>query len=686
MLGLTVASQLAQAVASLLLAGFIALIRRSRKRHYLRQLALSFVALAICLGASGIGLAMPATEDGLSGSRTVFSVVGLSMLFPHLFWLWMGSRGALRQPPPSRRLEYFAVLSGIVAGVLLALAAGTMAASGEAAAAVGLRVTLPYAIAGLVYTALAIRLYRVRNVARRMPVSPLIAVSSFVAFGLYLLYVAFFGALMVIEGSYAVHSQVAGMAGLIILMMIALSFVSWLLETEQERSALARDQARDAEQRLLYFRSHDPATGLPNRRQLQDLLAAELLRLRQSKGQQIGVLALGLHRYKMMSESMGWHRAEDMMRDLTRRIRRLLPEHFILSRTGERDFILVMPKIGNRTQALKHANEVLDRLRQPFTRDGRELFIKVSGGLSLAPDDGNDARELISLAERAQLQAIGLGEDLLIHRASGDASEPRDMLQVEAELRQAQRRGEFKLYFQPLISIPRRCIAGFEALLRWEHPQRGLLNPDYFLQDASSLGVLDEMEDRIFDEALEQLSAWHDDLSLAPVSMAINVSARRFVQPDLPERLATQCSRHGVSPGMVTLEITESSAISDFEAGLETIRRLHEHGIKVSLDDFGTGYSALGHLQRLNVDYVKLDRSFVSGIDNDERQLALTQAVVELIHSLGMQVLAEGVETPTQLGHMIQCRVDYVQGFLLGEPRPAEYYRRALEQREITIF
>jgi len=685
-LGLTVASQLAQAFASLLLAGFISLILRSRKRLYLRQLALAFIALAIYLGAGAISLVLPETDHALGGLKALLSLLGLSMLFPHLFWLWMGSRGVLRQPPLARRIEYRVVMAGAVAGILLALAASIMSIRGLPMVAAGLRITLPYTIAGLVYIALSARLFGVRSVAGRLQINPLVAVSSFAAFGLYLIYIAVFGAWMVIENRYAAHGQFAGLVGLILLMTIALSFVSWLLETEQHRSALARGQARDAEQRLLYFRTHDPATGLPNRRQLEHLLGTELLKLRKSPGQRVGILALGLHRYKLMSESMGWKRTEDMIRDLTRRIREHLPDHFLLGRTGERDFIILMPGIDSREQALKHANELLDRLRLPFERDGRELFLKVSGGLSLGPDDARSAGELASLAERAQLQAIGLGEDLLIHRSSGGSSEPRDLLQVEAELRQATRKGEFKLYFQPLISIRRRCIIGFEALLRWEHPQRGLLNPDYFLQDASALGVLDELEDQIFDQALQQLAEWHSDLSIAPVSMAINVSAQRFVQPDLPERLAAQCSRHGVSPGMVTLEITESSAISDFEAGLETISRLRERGIKVSLDDFGTGYSALAHLQRLNVDYVKLDRSFVSGVETDERQLALTRAIVELIHSLGMQVLAEGVETRTQLGHMIQCRVDYVQGFLLGEPQPAEHYRQALEQREITAF
>ncbi|MGY6553558.1 MAG: putative bifunctional diguanylate cyclase/phosphodiesterase [Wenzhouxiangella sp.] len=682
---LTIASQLAQAAASLLLAGFIWLILLSRRRRYLLQLALSFVALAgfLAFGAVALGLSQMGNPRGFA--RLLFSLLSLSCLFPHLIWLWLGFRGAVRHPVLPRRLQSGLISLGAAAGALLALAAAYAAAQGFWLMAGSLRITIPYACAGIVYLGLAAALYRVREIGNRGQISPLITVSAFAAFGLHWLLAASLATWMLARQTLVPLSQFTGLLGLILLVAIALSFVIWLLETEQRRAAEAREQARSAEKRLLYFRTHDPATGLPNRRQMYELLGRELLQLRDNPGQRIGILSLGLHRYKLMSESMGWQRTEDMMRALTLRIRDQLPERFLLGRTGERDFLILMPRVGQARQAQAHAERILDRLRQPFKEGGRELFLKCSGGVSLAPDHAGAAADLIRLAERAQLQAAGLGEPLLSHR-SADGEDHRDMLQIEAELRAAQRNGEFKLHYQPLISIRRRCITGFEALLRWEHPQRGLLNPAYFLDDASSLGVLDDLEDQIFDQAISQLAHWNHDLTLGQINVAINVSAQRFIQPDLAQSLLERCQRYGVSPSLVTVEITESSAIGDFEAGLDSIARLRQHGMKVSLDDFGTGYSALAHLQRLNVDYVKLDRSFIVGIDQDQRQLALTKAVVELIHSMGIEVLAEGVETSTQLGHMIQCRVDYVQGFLLGRARPPEDHQQALERREITEF
>lgn len=684
---LTIASQLAQATASLMLAGFIALLLRSRRRRYLLHLALAFAALAGYLTASAValGLSLGSHPQGLL--RLFFSLLALSLLFPHLIWLWLGFRGAVRRPPLPRWRQRALLAAGVAAGGALAAAGYALAVQDLPVAANVLRIGIPYTLAGLVYLALAAGLFKARAAAgSSVQINPLIAVSAFTAYGLHLLFVAAAATWMLSQETVIPYSQFVGLVGLVLLTAIAMSFVIWLLETEQERAAAARDQARSAEQRLLYFRTHDPATGLPNRRQLHELLGTELLKLRQNPSQRVGILALGLHRYKLMSESMGWHRTEDMMRDLTRRIRKDLPERFMLGRTGERDFVVLMPRVGTELQAQKHAERILERLRKPFEHLGRELFLKVSGGLSLAPDHATAAVDLIRMAERAQLQAADLGEALLLHRNTEAGSQSRDMLQIESELRAAQRNGEFKLHYQPLVSIRKRCITGFEALLRWEHPQRGLLNPAYFLQDASALGVLDDLEDQIFDQALKQLAQWNSDLSLPPVTVAINVSAQRFIQPDLAQSVVERCKHYEVLPSRVTLEITESSAIGDFEAGLETIRRLREHGIKVSLDDFGTGYSALAHLQRLNVDYVKLDRSFILGIDQDERQLALTRAIVDLIHTLGVEVLAEGVETSNQLGHMLQCRVDHVQGFLLGKARPAEDYRKALESREITGF
>ncbi|TVS11874.1 MAG: phosphodiesterase [Wenzhouxiangella sp.] len=681
-----IANQLAQGLASLLLAFLLWLFLRLRRRRYLLHLALSFSALTISLTGGAASLALGQYGDPLGLPRQMVTVIALGALPPHLIWLWLGIHGSIRLKSFRIRREPQLIIAGAFVGMMVAVLAGWLAARGMTGPAHGVRHTLPYLAGGATYIALSLAMFRARGQASEFQISPLVATLSFGAYGLHLVYSASLTTWMVVQETFIPHSQYVGLAGLLLLMTIALSSVIWLLETEQRRASSARDQARAAERRLLYFRTHDPATGLPNRRQMQDLLGREMLALRRKPESQIGILSVGLHQFKVVSEAMGQHQTEDLMRELTRRIRDRQPRRFLLGRTGERDFLILMPDIRRRDRAIAHATAILDQVRQPFRRNDHDLVLKPSGGLCFAPDDATTAPDLIQYAERAQMQAAAAGEDLLLHRSRTDQPEPRDMLQVESELRRAHKDGQFVLFYQPLISIRQRCIIGFEALLRWEHPERGLLNPAYFLQDASALGVLDELEDQLFDNAVAQLADWHSDFSLTPVTVSINVSPQRFTQPDLPDRLSEICARHGVSPEFVNLEITENSAISDFEAGLETIGRLRERGIKVSLDDFGTGYSALAHLQRLKVDYVKLDRSFITGIESDDRQLALTHAIVELIHSLDMQVVAEGVETREQLGYMIKCRVDFVQGFLLGKPLPAADYRDMLEKRHITAF
>ena len=344
-----------------------------------------------------------------------------------------------------------------------------------------------------------------------------------------------------------------------------------------------------------------------------------------------------------------------------------------------------MPNAGERKRAIERSRRLLNAGSRPVKHQDLELFVHLSGGLCFAPDDDIDAIALIKAAQQAQMRAAARGELLQVHRRQNENTEPHDLLTLEREMRRGVREGQFRLHYQPLISIRQRRITGFESLLRWQHPERGLLTPGSFLQEATRLGILDELEDQIFEQALMQLSEWQNELSLPPISVSVNLSAQRFQQPDLAVKLADLCDRHKVDPADLHLEITESAAMHDFEAGLATIGRLRELGCEVCLDDFGTGYSSLAHLRRLQVDYVKLDRSFIANIERDQHERDMTRAIVDLIHSLGMTVLAEGVENRQQLGYLIQCRVDVVQGFLMGRPQPATELRGALERPQLIL-
>ncbi len=673
-----------QSLAAFTLALLLWLFLRPLEHHFLRQLALAFSALGVYLALSAINVLLffnSAAESPLAQALVVAEIIAL---LAFLTWLLMGMHSGLKQRPlatwAERTIVGVATASGLVLGVSFILL------SEDPRLADIVRVSVPYTVAALVFVRLALQMQGVRKQSPTL-ISPVLGTIALTLSGLLMLYASFSHLTADDTLRPIFNAPFVSLVGLVNLTLVGLSTVIWLLENEQEKARRTKIKALAAEQRLLYFRTHDAPTGLPNQRQIENILSQEMLRVRAIDERKVAVLALGIHRFKAVSEAVGWHKAEDMVKDLVQRIRDKLPERFVLGRTGERDFVILMPNTRRPDDAVAHAEKILARVRLPFVNGQHEVFMTVSGGMSIGPKHSDNATELLNQAHRAQLESASTGQKLVLHQAfESDAQGPANLIQREAELRKACRDGEFTLHFQPLVGIKRRQIEGFEALLRWNHPSRGILTPDHFLQEAASLGVLDELEDQIFAQALDQLADWHQDFAVSPLSVSVNVSAERFQQPDLPEKLCAMCRARDLDPGYLDVELTENAAITDFEAGLDTIQRLRNQGIKVSLDDFGTGYSSLAHLQRLQVDCVKLDRSFVQGIEHDDQQLALTRAVVELIHSLGMRVLAEGVENRTQLGHLIQCRVDLVQGHLLSRPQPAKAFRELLQGDHLEAF
>ncbi len=672
-LELLIAVQAGQALFGLLLAGLLLVFLLQFRLAFLRHWALAHLALALYLGASALVLVLLALDPERSSLRLGLSIFSLCAAYVHVAGLLMGTWEATRE----HRLKLLTTLAWISLAIAFGAATALVSPFGESAALLRhlLRYGLVHGLTGLSFLIAAYMLWR--SLTAHRLVSRLLVPTAFSLYGLHLLHLAAIGAWMTWHDQVFGWTNYLGLLGFLLQVVIGFSFVIWLLELERRRSSDARNKAENAEQRLVRFRTHDPATGLPNRRQLQDLLS-EALRLTSQRRGRIGVLAIGIHRYKLLSQALGWQRTDRLVRELSERLRQLAPADAELGRIGERDFIILLPSFGSRDKALASAERMLSAGARPIKIDEQELYLSLSGGLCFGPDDEIDAVALIEMAQQAQMQAATAGQSLALHQSSSAGSETHDLIRLERELRRGVDEGQFELHFQPLISIRKRRIAGFETLLRWRHPERGLLTPGTFLQEAVRLGVLDELEDQIFDQALRQLHEWQSDLALPSVSVSINLSAQRFQQPDLADKLAALISEHDIDPSGLHLEITESTAMQDFESGLNTIARLRKLGCKVALDDFGTGYSSLAHLRRLQVDYVKLDRSFIVNLEHDRHERDMIRAIVDLIHSLGMEVVAEGVENREQLGYLIACRVDLIQGYLMGQPQPAEAYRTSL--------
>lgn len=679
-LELMIALQGGQALFGLMLALLLIAFLSEFKHHFLRFWAMSFLAMA-CYFAASAGLILMLQSGGISSvPRLSVSALAQAAAYLQAAWLLLGTWEAINDRNAKPRVVLLLVTFAVVVAI------GATLIQPFNADAAWLRLLLRYSlvqwVTGGAFLATAFMLWRALR--EQNILSARLTLLTFGSYGLYLVFLGSLSVWINLNRAAPAFVPYLGVVGFVLLIVIGYSIIIWLLELERQSSSSARKKAQSAEQRLSHLRQHDAATGLPNRRQLQDYLFHAVRSAINSK-QQAAVLSIGIHRFNLVSQSLGWNKTDDLMRRLAKRLKSNAPNNATLGRIGERDFLLIIPTTRVSEKAVKQAQTILKESATPISNDGESLYLSLSGGLCFAPTDGVDAVDLINLAQHAQVQAAETGEALVVHESTPGAKPTYDLLTLERELRSGVQAQQFRLYFQPLINLRERRITGFESLLRWNHPERGVLTPGSFLQEAERLGVLDALEDQILAQALSQLRDWQNDLSMPELSVSINLSAQRFQQTDLAEKLADLCHKYEIQPGNLHVEITESTAMDDFESGLNTISALRKFGCQVCLDDFGTGYSSLAHLRRLNVDYVKLDRSFLTNLDRDPKERDLTRAVVDLIHSLGMTVLAEGVETKQQLGHMIQCRVDVVQGYLLGRPAPAADYRDALDRPNLVI-
>ncbi|MGY6587940.1 MAG: putative bifunctional diguanylate cyclase/phosphodiesterase [Wenzhouxiangella sp.] len=669
-----------QAVLSLILCLLLVSFLRRFDQSFLRHWALSVAAVTLYAVITSVSLHLASTDQLTGLLADILSTAALAAIALHLAWLMLGAWEASYTDTASTTAQVLVLGGCLVAAIGGALLFG-LPGSGE-----GWRDQTPlsprHLLAGLAFMGTALGLKRALDDSGL--VSAWLAPAAFFLFGLHQVMLAWFASWQPEVGLFLAESALIHGLGLPLQVLIGYSIIIWMLEIERRRSDRAMDNAERARERLVHFHMHDPVTGLPNRRQLQDQLSEEVQRASE-KHVKVAVVAIGLHRFNIVAQALGWQKTDHLMRELAARLRREAPHNSVLGRVGERDFLLILPGITKPASTIDRVRRLIDACAKPLNVNEQEVFLNLTAGVCLAPDHEIDAVALVNMAQQAQMDAAERGEVLVIHETTGPVTRPHDLLQLERELRSAVTDGQFLLYFQPLISIKMRRISGFEALLRWQHPERGLLTPGSFLQEAVRLGVLDELEDQILAQSLSQLAEWQQDLSLPSITVSINLSAQRFQQPDLVKKIKTMCKRYKVNPVDLHLEITESTAMQDFEAGLSTIAQLRALGCKVCLDDFGTGYSSLAHLRRLEVDYVKLDRSFITNVERDPHERDMIRAVVDLIHSLGMTVLAEGVENRQQLGYLLHCRVDVVQGFLLGKPSPAHVYQSALDETQLVF-
>lgn len=450
------------------------------------------------------------------------------------------------------------------------------------------------------------------------------------------------------------------------------------------RATAIRDirERRAIQERLARQSFYDTLTGLPNRSLFLDRVTHALGWARPDDATPLAVLLLDLDRFKVINESLGHAVGDQLLAAVGRRLADALRPADTLARLGGDEFAVLVDGLAGEAAAEGLARRMVEVLGAPFIVDGRETYVSASIGVALSRGGAQGAADLLREAEVALYRAKGdAGDRVSVFHPRMSASS-FDRLELELDLRHAVERDELRVFYQPLVDLRTGRTMGHEALVRWEHPARGLLAPLAFISLAEETGLILPIGDFVLAEACRQARAWQQgDPALADLVVSVNLSARQFARPELAAHVATILGETGLAPASLELEITESLAMSDSEATGVTLRALHELGVRLALDDFGTGYSSLASLSQLPLDVIKVDRSFVAGLRDSPVNLAIVRAVVGLAQGLGISVTAEGIEREDQLEALRELGCDRGQGFLFARPLPAAEAGAALARR-----
>ena len=435
-------------------------------------------------------------------------------------------------------------------------------------------------------------------------------------------------------------------------------------------SGIKKSQAQ-----LAYLAHHDPLTELPNRLLFNDRLDHALRRAERSKSQ-LAVLFVDLDRFKHINDSLGHPAGDRLLQEVARRLTGAVREEDTVARMGGDEFTLLFEDLRRAEDAGTLARKLLGALAGSYALDGKEIYVSGSIGISLYPRDGRAADELISHADAAMYQAKGQGRNGYHFYTPELTAAALQRVHLEADLRRGLGRGELTVHYQPQIDLASGRLIGAEALVRWPHPQQGFVPPDRFISLAEDTGLIIELGEFVLRTACAQAREWLRD-GMPIEQVAVNVSAQQVQRSDFVATVRRALDATGLHPRHLELEVTESFIMDQAEAGIRMLHELREMGVGLAIDDFGTGYSSLGYLKRLPVHLLKIDRSFVADVGGEGEGLAIAKAVIALGHSLGLRVIAEGVETEHQAGLLRAEGCHYGQGYLFGRPVDAADFARS---------
>lgn len=441
---------------------------------------------------------------------------------------------------------------------------------------------------------------------------------------------------------------------------------SILRELKNASIRRAKQQADSHIYQLAYF---DELTGLPKRNLFCEKSSLMLPGLVDSKNSNLlaAMYSIYMNHLMRINSTYGYAIGDTLIQQLAYRLSECVDDHCILARIGGNKFAFFKRNMSSHKEIKQFSEKIMTVITSPFIIDTLEFYVTLSIGVSAYPDGGNDASTLLSNAESARSLAKKSYENNCKYyvKEIGEASSKR--LVLETSLRKAVERGELLLQYQPVIDLKTRDFIAAEALVRWNHPEFGLLYPDKFIPLADETGLIIKIGEWVLYQACMQAKMWHDSSSY-PISVLVNVSAVQLGQPQLKEHVANVLSKTGLHPASLELEITESVLMQDAEASINTLHELKEMGVRIAVDDFGTGYSSLAYLKRFPIDVLKIDRTFIRDLSINSDSLAIVTAITALAKSLNLTIVAEGVETNEQLEYLYTKKCDRAQGFLISKP------------------
>ena len=445
-------------------------------------------------------------------------------------------------------------------------------------------------------------------------------------------------------------------------------------------SMIIRDitERRRAEEHIEYLAYHDELTGIPNRahfqREFDHAVAAS-----QRYGLSCALMLVDLDRFKYINHTIGHQAGDQLLKQMAARLRACLRDSDIIARLGGDEFVILMQDAANMEAVTAVADKILEVASRPLVIEDQEFLVTASIGISTYPGDGTDLQTLLKSSDLAMYRAKEGGKNGYRYFAPEMNVHSRQRMEIESALRGALDRQEFTLHFQPKIRLSTRTIAGMEALIRWNHPERGLLGPGSFIAIAEETGLIVPIGDWVMEEACRQAQAMreagHRDLRVA-----VNLSARQLFDDELARRVADILDHTGFPAQNLELEITESMVMQDAEQAINLLTALHGTGVRIAIDDFGTGYSSLAYLKRFPIDCVKIDRSFIHDLPDNSDDIAITRSIIAMAHNMKLEIVAEGVETVEQLEFLQACGCEEIQGFLFSRPLPADAMARYLGQ------